>query len=187
MTYFRKIFLHHYYRITKFSGSFPQRLRGRNKFFNARSGLPTHRHNYCKMLEFANKKFVKINSPYYLLSINKIRESESMGNGSFYANFFFYIYHCQTKQCQTQSHHGAASGHMYGFRAGFHFCMSIFLESHFLQYFNQVCVCTFYSNFSFYRCSLNVSWVDFLHLIKTIFLCEFFDSFKNFFEPYSNS
>jgi hypothetical protein len=50
--------------MTKFSGAFPQRLRGPKKIFNACSGLPTHRHNYCKMLEFANKKFVKINSPY---------------------------------------------------------------------------------------------------------------------------
>jgi hypothetical protein len=27
------------------------------------SGLPTHRHNYCKMIEFANEKIFKINSP----------------------------------------------------------------------------------------------------------------------------
>jgi hypothetical protein len=37
------------------------------QFLNACSGLPTHRHNYCKMLEFANKKFVQINSPYCIL------------------------------------------------------------------------------------------------------------------------
>jgi hypothetical protein len=56
-----------YYRMAKFSGAFPQRLRGQKKFFKACSGLPTHRHNYCKMLEFANKKFVKINFPYCVL------------------------------------------------------------------------------------------------------------------------
>jgi hypothetical protein len=53
-----------YYRMTTFSGAFPKRLWGRKKFFNACSGLPTHTHNYLQMLEFANKNFIKINSPY---------------------------------------------------------------------------------------------------------------------------
>jgi hypothetical protein len=64
MTYFHKNFFDLYYRTTKFSEAFPQRLWGQTKFFNACSGLPTHSPNYCKMLEFAKKKFVKINSPY---------------------------------------------------------------------------------------------------------------------------
>jgi hypothetical protein len=37
-------------------GPFPKRLWGRKKFVNACLGLPTHRHNYCKMSEFDNKK-----------------------------------------------------------------------------------------------------------------------------------
>jgi hypothetical protein len=37
---------------------------GRKKIVNACSGLPTHGHNYPKMLEFANKNFFKIISPY---------------------------------------------------------------------------------------------------------------------------
>jgi hypothetical protein len=36
---------------------------GAKTFVNACSGLPTHTHNYFKMLEFAKKKCVKINSP----------------------------------------------------------------------------------------------------------------------------
>jgi hypothetical protein len=50
------------YRIKKFS--FPERLWGQKKLFNACSGLPNHRHNYLKMFKFANKIFFKINSPY---------------------------------------------------------------------------------------------------------------------------
>jgi hypothetical protein len=53
--------------MTKFSGAFPKRLWGEKFFINACSGLPTHipAHNYLKMFEFANKNFLKINSPYY--------------------------------------------------------------------------------------------------------------------------
>jgi hypothetical protein len=32
------------------------KVMGAKKIFNACSGLPTHRHNYFKMLEFANEK-----------------------------------------------------------------------------------------------------------------------------------
>jgi hypothetical protein len=49
--------------MTKFSGAFPQRLRGQKKFSSSCSGLPTHRHNYCKMLEFANTNFSKSTPP----------------------------------------------------------------------------------------------------------------------------
>jgi hypothetical protein len=38
----------------------------RKNFFNACSGLPTHRHNYCKMLEFANKFFFQNQLPLLL-------------------------------------------------------------------------------------------------------------------------
>jgi hypothetical protein len=50
-------------------GGVSQKVMGRIKFFNACSGLPTHRHNYRKMLEFANKKVFKINSPYSTIII----------------------------------------------------------------------------------------------------------------------
>jgi hypothetical protein len=56
MTYFRKKYFDLYHRMTKFSGAFPKRLWGRKKLFNACSGLPSHRRNYCKMLKFDNKK-----------------------------------------------------------------------------------------------------------------------------------
>jgi hypothetical protein len=52
-----------WWRMTKFSGAFLKRLLGRKKIFNSCSGLSTHRHDYCKMLEFANKNLFKINSP----------------------------------------------------------------------------------------------------------------------------
>jgi hypothetical protein len=55
--------------MTKFFGGVSSKVKGA-----ACSGLPTHRHNYCKMLEFANKKFVKINSPYCIPL--KSRENE---------------------------------------------------------------------------------------------------------------
>jgi hypothetical protein len=57
MTYFRKkIFFYLYNRMTKFSGAFPKSLGGRKIFFNACSGLPTHKHKYLKISKF--------NSPY---------------------------------------------------------------------------------------------------------------------------
>jgi hypothetical protein len=37
-------------------------MAGRDQIVNACSGLRTHRQNYLKMLEFANKNFFKINS-----------------------------------------------------------------------------------------------------------------------------
>jgi hypothetical protein len=43
-----KIFLDLYYRMTKFSGAFPQRLWGPKIFFNSCSGLPTHGHTIEK-------------------------------------------------------------------------------------------------------------------------------------------
>jgi hypothetical protein len=59
-------FLDLYYRMTKFSGAFPQRLWGRKKFFYACSGLPTHGHNYWKIIEFANKNFFQNQLPLLL-------------------------------------------------------------------------------------------------------------------------
>jgi hypothetical protein len=53
------------FKLTKFLGAFTIRLWGRRNFFNACSGLPMYWHNYLKILEFANKIFFKINSPYW--------------------------------------------------------------------------------------------------------------------------
>jgi hypothetical protein len=84
MTYFSKFFWDLYYRMKKFEG-FPKRLRGqKKKIFNACSGLTTHWHNYCKMLEFSNKKNLSKSTPpigkacwwfwgssrYYRMSVN---------------------------------------------------------------------------------------------------------------------
>jgi hypothetical protein len=63
MTYFRKFFLGPLLQDDEIFGGVSSKVKGAKKIFNACSGLPSHRHNYCKMLEFANKKFVKINSP----------------------------------------------------------------------------------------------------------------------------
>jgi hypothetical protein len=46
--------------MTKFSEAVSQRLGGQQKFYNAYSGLPTHIHNYLKMLEFASSLQLKI-------------------------------------------------------------------------------------------------------------------------------
>jgi hypothetical protein len=60
---FQKFFLDLYYRMMKFSGGVPSKVIGAKIFFNACLGLPTHRHNYCKMIEFAKKIFSKSTPP----------------------------------------------------------------------------------------------------------------------------
>jgi hypothetical protein len=42
--------------MTTIFGGISQKVMGAKKMFNACSGLFTHRQNYLKMLEFANKK-----------------------------------------------------------------------------------------------------------------------------------
>jgi hypothetical protein len=61
MIYFRKILFGPLQDDEIFWGV-SQKVMGRTKICNACSGLPNHRHNYLKMLEFANKKI--FNSPY---------------------------------------------------------------------------------------------------------------------------
>jgi hypothetical protein len=65
MTYFRKKILGPLLQDDEIFGGVSSKVKGTKKFFNACSELPTHRHNYCKIIEFANKQFFKTNSPYY--------------------------------------------------------------------------------------------------------------------------
>jgi hypothetical protein len=64
MAYFRKKIFGPLLQDDNILGGVTSEVMGVKKISNACSGLPTYRHNYCKMLEFANKKFVKINPPY---------------------------------------------------------------------------------------------------------------------------
>jgi hypothetical protein len=59
MTYFRTKFFGPLLQDDEIFMDVTQKAMGAKQLFNACSGLPTHRHNYLKMLEFANKKISK--------------------------------------------------------------------------------------------------------------------------------
>jgi hypothetical protein len=63
MTYFRKKNFLPLLQDEEIFGGVSSKVKGAKKIFNACSGLPTHRHNYCKMLEFANKKICQNQLP----------------------------------------------------------------------------------------------------------------------------
>jgi hypothetical protein len=63
MTYLRKDFFLPLLQDDEIFWRVSQKVVWAKKVFNACSGLPTHTHNYLKMLEFANKIFFSKSTP----------------------------------------------------------------------------------------------------------------------------